>query len=326
MVFIVSNEYDHSTGIVIKYLKINNYDYVRLTENQFIDSIEVHLTESKVEISFSVRGKDISYSEISSFWFRKNKIELFSNIKISYPFFYSESHKKHLKDFIINEELNALHEFLIFMLEQKHYLGNFSVGDANKLKSFVCAINSGLRVPKTVISSKPKVLKDFTKNLNTIAKPIEEGYYYSGKDYSFFSKNKLFDKNIFSEKTDNSIFPSCLQEYVDKKLELRIFYLNEKCYSMAIFSQSDEKTQIDFRNYNDEKPNRMVPYTLPEKIENKISSFMKKMELRTGSIDMVLTKENEYVFLEVNPVGQYGMVAVNCNYPLDSLIFNDLTI
>lgn len=326
MIVIVSNEYDYSTNTVIKYLKVNGFEYVRLTENLFIDSINIQLTNSEVEISFSVKGKKVSYNDISSFWYRKNRIELFSELKVKCPLFFSERHKKHLEDFIIREEMSSLHEFLIFMLEQKHHLGNFFVGNANKLKSFVCALNSGLKIPNSMVSSKLEVLKKFTNNIKTIAKPIEEGYYYGEEDYSFFTKNKLFDKSVFEEKIDNSLFPSCLQEYIDKKIELRIFFLNGKCYSMAIFSQSDEKTRIDFRNYNEEKPNRMVPYNLPEGIENNIASFMLKMELRTGSIDMVLTKENEYVFLEVNPVGQYGFVARHCNYPIDSLVFNYLTI
>lgn len=64
----------------------------------------------------------------------------------------------------------------------------------------------------------------------------------------------------------------------------------------------------------------MVPYILPRAIELKINRFMKKMNLDTGSIDMIVTPELEYVFLEVNPVGQYDMVSVPCNYHLHSKI------
>ena len=35
---------------------------------------------------------------------------------------------------------------------------------------------------------------------------------------------------------------------------------------------------------------------------------------------MILNKNNEYVFLEINPVGQYGMVSEPCNYFLDKKI------
>jgi D-alanine-D-alanine ligase-like ATP-grasp enzyme len=44
---------------------------------------------------------------------------------------------------------------------------------------------------------------------------------------------------------------------------------------------------------------------------------MRELGVNTGSIDMIYTKDNEYVFLEVNPTGQFGMTSVPCNYPID---------
>ena len=89
---------------------------------------------------------------------------------------------------------------------------------------------------------------------------------------------------------------------------------------MAIFSQEDEQTKVDFRNYNKSKPNRCVPYKLPDYIMKKLDLFMQRMNLDTGSIDMIYTTNKEYVFLEVNPVGQYDMVSVPCNYNLHQKI------
>lgn len=90
---------------------------------------------------------------------------------------------------------------------------------------------------------------------------------------------------------------------------------------MAIFSQNDNKTSVDFRNYNLKKPNRVVPYKLPSYIENKLLKFAKSADLDTGSFDLIVTKkEKEYVFLEVNPYGQFGWLSKNCNYYLEKLI------
>lgn len=89
---------------------------------------------------------------------------------------------------------------------------------------------------------------------------------------------------------------------------------------MAIFSQLDEKTKYDYRNYNEEKPNRNVPIRLPEHISKKIVNFINNSNLDTGSIDLIYTHEKEFVFLEVNPVGQFGWVSKNCNYYLEKKI------
>lgn len=45
---------------------------------------------------------------------------------------------------------------------------------------------------------------------------------------------------------------------------------------MEIFSQFDEETKIDYRNYNRVKPIRNVPFKLPKVIENKLKKFSKK--------------------------------------------------
>ena len=49
-----------------------------------------------------------------------------------------------------------------------------------------------------------------------------------------------------------------------------------------------------------------------------------ELNLNCGSVDMIVDKNGEYVFLEINPVGQYGMVNEPCNYNLDHLIANYL--
>jgi glutathione synthase/RimK-type ligase-like ATP-grasp enzyme len=44
---------------------------------------------------------------------------------------------------------------------------------------------------------------------------------------------------------------------------------------------------------------------------------MIKLGLDSGSIDMIVSTEGKYIFLEVNPVGQFGMVSYPCNYYIE---------
>ena len=45
----------------------------------------------------------------------------------------------------------------------------------------------------------------------------------------------------------DTFYPSLIQEEIEKVYEVRVFYLKGKCYAMAIFSQKNEKTQLDYR-------------------------------------------------------------------------------
>ncbi|MGH9762966.1 MAG: hypothetical protein ACREAC_19250, partial [Blastocatellia bacterium] len=62
---------------------------------------------------------------------------------------------------------------------------------------------------------------------------------------------------------------------------------------------------------------RTVPYRLSCDLESRLAALMKAVNLDTGSIDMVRTVDGRFVFLEVNPVGQFGMVSQPCNYYLE---------
>jgi len=177
--------------------------------------------------------------------------------------------------------------------------------------------------PDYLLSSKREKLENHFYKDNSIIKAIQDAFVYF--DSNVFFKNMYLKEFKGDFKTlESDVFPSMLQEYLDKKIEIRTFYLKDRLYSMAIFSQSNHETQVDFRNYSEDKPNRFVPFILPDEIEIKLIKLMKRLNLNTGSIDLVLTSSNDYVFLEVNPTGQYSMIEGNCFYGLDEIIANEL--
>jgi pyruvate carboxylase len=67
-----------------------------------------------------------------------------------------------------------------------------------------------------------------------------------------------------------------------------------------------------------------VPYKLPDNVEEMILKLMKKMGYNSGSVDFIVDKQFNHYFLEVNPVGQFGMVSYPCNYFIEKEIAKDL--
>ena len=47
---------------------------------------------------------------------------------------------------------------------------------------------------------------------------------------------------------------------------------------------------------------------------------MQKLDLETGSIDLIKSTNGEYYFLEINPNGQFGMTSYPCNYNLEEKV------
>lgn len=232
---------------------------------------------------------------------------------------------KDIREYVYSEQ-HGLFEAVYSALEENRWLGHWTNSSPGKFKQLLIAESVGLNIPESAIICTKEQLYEFVKNNgNIILKPIKdispidiEGEYYL--QYTKYLKNKDI------KKLKNTFFPCLIQKRIDKNIEIRTFYIDGQFYSMAICSTFDQQTQMDYRRYNDLYPNRVVPYRLPSEIEQYLLTFMTEMNLNCGSIDLILDTAGKYYFLEVNPVGQFGMVSIPCNYYLEREIAKFLTI
>ena len=305
MVLIISNKEDSSTNKVIDWLEYYNAEWIR--NNQ----------EDRVEISFlgddfELIGKDfkIRLSQIKSTWYRRgciNNIFFENNLSIKSPTI----------EGFIKHELNHLKEYFYYLLTQKKHISSYLKSEVNKLIVLEEAKKVGLQVPATYIYQNQAQLDKHRGELITKSICGNPSLTHNKRNGVVYTQKLVKGKKNSSTK---SFLPSLFQESISKKYELRIFYLAGKFYSMAIFSQKDAQTGTDYRKYNNKNPNRNTTYKLPDHIESKIDALMKAININCGSIDIIVTPDNRYVFLEVNPVGQFGMVSFPCNYRIEKQI------
>ena len=59
-----------------------------------------------------------------------------------------------------------------------------------------------------------------------------------------------------------------------------------------------------------------VPHELPANVAEKLYALMDALGLVFGSVDMIVTPEGKYVFLEINPNGQFDWVAKRAGLPI----------
>lgn len=302
MIIIFSIKNDISTNEIIDYLIEKNEDFIRINED---DYFEIFKMDNEICIRNENIGK-ININDINAIWYRKSILQL------KYKYLINDN-----LNYFKNEEIKIFNEYILFKLKTKVNLGSYSTIKVNKLVVNEIAKKVGLLVPNSFFSDS----KNVNCKVDLITKPINEN---SIVPYDINTYFKLLTKEVSNE--DNLKYSlSYFQEKIDKKYELRVFYLDGETYSMAIFSQNNAKTNIDFRNYDTENPNRTVPYKLSNKMNEKIDNLMKLLGLNTGSIDILVDKNLNHYFLEVNPVGQFGMVSYPCNYNLEEKISNFLT-
>ena len=317
MVLILSNTDDHATNDVIDWIRYYKISFVRISVNDLIRYHKVVLNNNEFDIVFSINNVLYKLSDFKAFWYRRSHYNIFYN-KIFGKGNLANKINSHLE-----LETNEIHKLFMSYIEERSinkYADNFT----NKLKNLKTASSLGIKIPDTIITDNKQEVLDFLKIHKTvITKNFSQGVFIFDKSKSFSSSTKIVTDTIAND-LSNQFYYSLFQEGIDKLFELRIFFLRGKFYASAIFSQNDEKTSVDFRNYNWEKPNRTPPFQLPKKIENKLLQLMNIIGFNSGSIDMLISKQNEYVFLEVNPIGQFSQVSIPCNYYLEREIVREL--
>jgi ATP-GRASP peptide maturase of grasp-with-spasm system len=318
MILIVGSKEENTVQEVISWLTFLKQKTCVIEHGDMEDiTSSLSLNNGTDEFTLIQNGKTIVSKDINMVWFRKssfNKKHDLSKVEDK-----PRLHKR--LSFHLDRELwgfkNSLYNLI---LASKSCLGDPEKNDINKIYSLINAKKAGLKIPCTLITTKKENASVFLNtNKNIITKTIQDSIMVWENDnaYSLYT-NTVKDTEI--NESHDSFFPSLFQEEIIKDFEIRTFFLNGICYSMAILSQSDQKTQVDYRDYNWKKMNRMIPYKLPSSIEEKIAKFMSLINLKTGSIDLIKSKKGEYIFLEINPVGQFGFVSNHCNYYLEEEI------
>lgn len=316
MILIISEELDASTNEVIRWLRFLNKPYVRINEYDHIDLEGMTISNGKHEVLFKINaGPTISTNEISSCWYRRGRLQFnqsaLDNISLEDSYVETTIKSNICRDY------ERLLDFLVFSIEQKNCINSIKTAHNNKLIHLQCASVHGLKIPATKVITNPS--ETTLAGQSFITKAISDGTHLKmGNSYFALYTNEISDALLKAQ--SERILPTLVQENIPKKWEIRSFYLEGQFYSMAIFSQKDNQTKLDFRRYNHKQPNQSSPYKLPKEIEVKIDGFMKDIGLNSGSIDLILGADDEYYFLEVNPVGQFGMVSFPCNYNLEKNI------
>lgn len=214
-------------------------------------------------------------------------------------------------------ELMAVTGGVSTLLDGADWLTRMEDAGLNKLAALRAAVRAGLEVPATLVTNhRDELLRFMDAHPRVVTKCVSdaERFTWRGRGWGLYTAEVT---RADAEGAPERFFPSLFQEMVEKEYELRVFYLDGRCWPMAIFSQNDGETRVDFRVYNRARPNRTVPARIPDAVRDAIVRLMEALGLVTGSLDLVRTPAGRHVFLEVNPGGQFGMVSEPCNYYLE---------
>ncbi len=167
----------------------------------------------------------------------------------------------------------------------------------------------GFEIPRTLITSDPQAARDFVESVapdRTVYKA------FAATEETWRETRVLKDKEM--ELLDAVRYaPVIFQEYIPPQLDLRVTVIGDEIFACAIYS-ADTLYEVDYRM--ELNKSRVEPYTLPDDVIRCIQRFMRKLALVYGAIDMRLTPDGRFVFIEINPSGQWLFMESRTGLPM----------
>jgi glutathione synthase/RimK-type ligase-like ATP-grasp enzyme len=310
-VLLITNKGDITTDFIVRELKSQHISFYRLNTEEITKSISLSFNIEKSQYLVLDIESSTSYdcSKFTSVYYRRPEIPGISIEGLTYG----------EEIFIRNEHTFFLEGFYKILKNAFWFSPVYSIREAeNKVYQLIKARELGFQIPKSILTTNYQSALEFYNlmNSNCIIKPIKSGL-ISEQDHEkvvFTSKIAQFPESPASIQN----CPSYLQELIEKKSDLRVTVVGNKIFATEILSQENEDTKIDWRRGENILIHRKV--SIPKDIEKKCVKLVKDLNLKFGAIDFIIDKNGKYIFLEINPNGQWAWIEYQTKYPISKEI------
>jgi glutathione synthase/RimK-type ligase-like ATP-grasp enzyme len=259
------------------------------------------------------QGREITLDSVEAVWLRKlGSAKLDENLDPNY------------RQICMNESYAALAGFLdglsgAFWMDPLQ-----SVESAeDKIRQLRLAWQANLAIPKTLITNSPVKAKVFFEALegNVVGKLLRPTAVSMSAADGFMYTSKIREddlRNLQSLK----FCPMVFQEYVPVDRELRVVYVAGQFFCGEIVIEKNTSGQPDWRRKDNQGfwKRREIPIAL----SRQISEFMGLIGLNFGAMDFIRRPDGKYIFLEVNPCGEWGMLERDLGLPISQAIADTL--
>lgn len=178
------------------------------------------------------------------------------------------------------------------------------------------AREAGLAIPRTCITSDPARAREFVGSAS--GRVIYKAF--QGTEQSWRETRVLRPEE--RDLLDGVRYaPVIFQDYVPARVDLRITIVGDRLFPAEIHSQSSAYP-YDFRM--DMEAVAIEAHALPDAVAARLLALTARLGLVYGAVDMRQTPEGDYVFLEINPAGQWLFVEYRTGQPISEALADAL--
>jgi hypothetical protein len=190
----------------------------------------------------------------------------------------------------------------------------------NKIVQLREAQRAGLRVPRTITSNDPDEVRALWAACSgqLVAKMLTPVARTMGAPPAAVYTHTLGEEDL-EDLGGLALSPMIFQERIDKVRELRVVYVAGRCFTGSLDAAEDD--------WRARAPSAGSPWRvdqLPDDEAARLGQLMRALGLRFGVADVLRAADGSHWFLEVNPVGEWGMLERDLDLPIADAIAEEL--
>lgn len=314
-ILIITNKSDIPSNAVIEAIEAHGDEVFRLNTDDLCKDIDIEINVQGNHLNGVLNHgeRSIDLTNIKSVFYRRPQIPQLDHIE------------NDAARVFIEGEMSAFINWLCqtlpcFWISHP----NVTRRAESKIDQLRIVPHFGFEIPKTLITNKPDRVREFYQKCsgqiinNVLAKGMIE---VDGTTFGIYTHR--VEKEHLEHLDLVKYVPCVFQERIEKDFELRITVVGKEIFAAEIHSQLSLKTRDDWRRYDIENTPHKI-HNLPDGVKESCLRLLAHYALNFGAIDMIVTPEGRYVFLEINPNGQWLWIERLTGLPITEAIANML--
>jgi glutathione synthase/RimK-type ligase-like ATP-grasp enzyme len=292
-ILIITNQYDEHASHVIDTLNKRGASVFRLNTEDF--PTKASLVSRNDGWTIKYHGRTLESQDVAACWYRR-PVTAETDPSVTDPAYQG----------FITDECWFVLAGMYRCLSNVVWVSHPDALSAAKFKprQLQLARQLGFKVPDTLITNDPEAFVEFYERHHgqVIVKIAGRGPTTIPADQAVYTN--LVGQEMLAQADSVRLAPHLFQQYIAKQYEVRATIMGDQIFAVKIDSQSSEATETDWRRPGIEDVDHSI-ISLPKDVEQRCRALVDRLGLNFGAIDLIVTPEDEWIFLEINPNGQW---------------------
>jgi hypothetical protein len=302
VLLIVTNREDFAADFMIAHLLERGLPYYRLNADEIpATRVTVHIDSTTTHRQLTTGAATVALEDVRCVWYRRAvRPPLPNEVASEFGNFAAAELRDLYEGIITDPQICWVNPMDATEISER------------KLYQLRTATAAGLFVPPTVVSNDPEVLRSFVASHDrVICKPVSQGLVNSGTSWFAVHTREVIPADL-DETSGLETVPTLLQRLVPRGTDIRLTIIGDAIFPVEVLVPPG--APVDWRAAHGALCYRECD--IPADVEQACRTLMSTLGIVYGAFDFIRTDDGQWVFLEVNPAGEWAWLEVELGLPM----------